>query len=60
MTDQERVQLVAAVEAAGCKGGKMEWDSPYFEVDEVTCADGKLYDLKFDEQFELVGKKLET
>jgi hypothetical protein len=60
VTDAERVKLVEAVAATGCSGGKMEWDSPHFEVDEAKCADGKLYDLKFDQDFKLVGKKLEN
>jgi hypothetical protein len=59
VTEAERAELVKAVAAAGCSGGKMEWDSPHFEVDDVRCADGKTYDLKFDQTYKLVGKKIE-
>jgi hypothetical protein len=59
VTEAERAELIKAVAAAGCSGSKMEWDSPHFEVDDVRCADGKIYDLKFDQAYKLVGKKIE-
>ena len=56
LTDQERTQLVAAMQAQGCTGGKMEFDDGKFEVDDARCADGKTYDLDFDASFKLVKK----
>ena len=56
VTDQERVQLVAALQAQGCSGGKMKFDDGKFEVDDARCADGKTYDLDFDKSFKLVKK----
>lgn len=59
VTAEEQAKLLAAVEAQGCSGGKMEFDDGYYEVDDATCADGQVYDLKFDQQFRLVKKKLD-
>jgi hypothetical protein len=60
VTDDEKVKLVAAVTAQGCSGGKMEFDDDgHYEVDEVTCNDGRKYDLKFDTAFKLINKKLD-
>ena len=41
VTEEERVKLVAALQAEGCTGGKMEFDDGKFEVDDARCADGK-------------------
>jgi hypothetical protein len=59
VTDDERSKLVTALQAAGCSGGKMEFDDGKFEVDNSKCADGKTYDLDFDASFALIKKKLE-
>jgi hypothetical protein len=59
VTDDERAKLGAAVSAAGCSGGKFEFDDGQFEADNATCEDGKKYDLKFDASFNLVKKELE-
>lgn len=59
VTDQERAQLVAALQAQGCSGGKMEFDDGKFEVDDARCADGKKYDLDFDASFKLMKKDLD-
>lgn len=56
VTDQERTQLVAAMQAQGCSGGEMEFDDGKFEVDDARCADGKKYDLDFDAAFKLLEK----
>ena len=64
VTDQERSRLVDAVKAAGCSGGKMEFDADKgashpngkFEVDDAMC-DGKTFDLAFDPDFKLLKKK---
>ncbi|MCY1167435.1 hypothetical protein D9M73_73970 [compost metagenome] len=38
VTEAERAKLVAAITAAGCSGGKMEWDEreKEFEVDDAV------------------------
>ena len=59
VNDAERTKLSAAIAAAGCTGGKLEFDDGHFEADNVICSDGKKYDLKFDDAFKLVQKKLE-
>lgn len=59
VTSAERTQLVAALEAQGCTGGKMEFDDGKFEVDDAKCSDGRTYDLDFDASFKLLKKDLE-
>lgn len=59
VTDQERTQLVAAMQAQGCTGGEMEFDDGKFEVDDARCTDGKTYDLDFDASFKLIKKELD-
>lgn len=59
VTDQERAQLVAALQTQGCTGGKMEFDDGKFEVDDARCAAGKKYDLDFDTSFKQIKKKLD-
>lgn len=61
VTEDERGKLVAAVQAEGCSGGKMEFDEDdqQFEVDDAVCADGKKYDIKFDLQMKLKCKNLD-
>jgi hypothetical protein len=61
VTEDERTKLVAAVQAEGCSGGKLEFDDDdqQFEVDDAVCADGKKYDLKFDAQMKLKRKNLD-
>ena len=56
LTDDERTKLVAAIAAAGCSGGQMEFDDGLFEVDDARCSDGRSYDLKFDASFKLIAK----
>jgi hypothetical protein len=61
VTDAERAKLEAAVKAAGCSGGTMQYDDDgEFEVDEATCNDGKKYDLDFDHTFKLIKKKVDN
>jgi hypothetical protein len=59
VTAEEGTQLVAALQAQGCTGGKMEFDDGKFEVDNAKCSDGKTYDLDFDASFKLLKKDLE-
>ena len=64
VTDQERVTLEAAVKAAGCTGGGMEFDDDKatahpagkFEVDDAMCGNQK-YDLVFDHDFKLISRR---
>jgi tellurite resistance protein len=60
ITDQEKGRLVEALKAQGCSGGKMEFDDGKFEVDDAICADGKKYDIKFDQSYQMIDKKLES
>jgi hypothetical protein len=59
VTQEERAQLIAALQAQGCTGGKMEFDDGKFEVDDAKCSDGRAYDLDFDTSFKLLKKDLE-
>jgi hypothetical protein len=61
VTDDERAKLTAAVAAEGCSGGKMEFDDDdkKFEVDDVTCRDGRKYELEFDASFKLIKKEVD-
>ena len=56
ITEAEKAKLAAAVAAAGCSGGTMEFSDGMFEVDDAVCADGKKYDLDFDPSFRLIKK----
>lgn len=64
VTDQERTKLEEAVKAAGCTGGKMEFDDDKatahpagkFEVDDAMCGNQK-HDLAFDTDFKMLSKK---
>lgn len=58
VTEDERAKLVAAVTAAGCSGGKLEWDQgdQEFDVDNAMC-DGRKHDLKFNPDYSLKSKK---
>jgi len=57
LTDQEKASLTQAVTAQGCSGSKMKFDDGKFEVDDATCADGKKYELVFDQEFKLIKKE---
>lgn len=61
VTEAERAELVRAVAAQGCSGGKMEWDEDdrEFEVDDARCSDGHKYDLRFHVDYTLKSKKLD-
>ena len=58
VNDEERTRLNAAIAAQGCSGGRMEFDDGKFEVDDARCADGKVYELDFDQAMNLTKKKL--
>ena len=58
VTEDERAKLVSAITAAGCSGGKLEWDQgdQEFDVDDAMC-DGRKHDLKFNPDYSLKSKK---
>ena len=58
-TDEEQSKLAPAIAAAGCSGGKLEFDDGKYEVDDAKCSDGQTYDLKFDADFRLIKKERE-
>ena len=59
VTEEERANLVAALAAEGCTGGKLEFDDGKFEVDDARCADGKEWDFEFDRSFQLIKKEID-
>jgi hypothetical protein len=59
VTEEERTKLQPSIAAAGCSGGKVEFDDGQFEVEDATCEEGRIYDLKFDQEFRLIRKKLD-
>jgi hypothetical protein len=60
VTDDERTNLLAALSAEGCEGGKLEFDDDgHYEVDDARCSDGRRYDLKLDTAFKLIKKELD-
>jgi hypothetical protein len=57
VTPSEAEKIQAALDAQGCRGGKMEKEaegSGYFEVDDAKCKDGQ-YDIKLDKDFKLIS-----
>jgi hypothetical protein len=60
LTQEESERVQAALKEQGCSGDKMEFDDHTFEVERATCADGKTYDLDFDNSFRLIKKKLKS
>ncbi len=58
VTEAERAKLVDAITAAGCSGGKLEWDEgdKEFDVDDAMC-EGRKHDLKFNADYSLKSKK---
>jgi len=57
VTSEEQSKLEAALAAAGCSGGKMEFDDGKFEVDGAICADGKKYEIEFNASFIMIKKE---
>jgi hypothetical protein len=50
----EAEKIKAALEAAGCTGGKMEKEGiGLYEVDDAKCRDGQ-YDIKLDKDFKVI------
>lgn len=60
VTPEERSAIEKALAAAGCKGGKFEFDDDgKFEVEGTVCADGKEYEIDLDKSFNIIKKKLD-
>lgn len=59
VTNEESAKLLPAIAAAGCSGGKIEFDDGKYKVDDAKCSDGQTYDLAFDAGFKLIKKELE-
>jgi hypothetical protein len=59
LSDADRAKVLAATAREGCTGGTIDVDDGIFEVDNATCRDGHIYDLKFDPAFKLIDKDLE-
>jgi hypothetical protein len=59
MTDQEKASVADALKTQGCSSSRMKFDDGKFEVDDATCADGKRYELSFDQSFKLIKKEEE-
>lgn len=60
VTDAEKPKLMAAIAAAGCSGGDIEFDvdDQRFEVDDAIC-NGRKHDLKFDVSYNLTRKSVD-
>ena len=61
-TSEERAAIGRALVAEGCKAGDdIEFisDDNIFELDNVTCADGKLWEYDLDASFNVIDKQLQ-
>jgi len=59
-TNEERAAIGRALAAEGCKAGDdIEFisDDNIFELDNVTCADGKLWEYDLDASFNVIDKQ---
>lgn len=59
VTDQERPKIEVAVKAAGCSGGRMQFDEDkggQFELHDTMCG-GKRFELVLDRAFRALKKK---
>lgn len=62
VTAEERTAIEAVLEADGfVRWGEMEYDQDdgYFEVDDAIDAEGREYDLKLDDDYEIISRDLE-
>lgn len=62
VTPQERAAIGRTLAAEGCKaGGDIEFiaDDNIFELDNVTCADGKLWEYDIDASYSVIDKELQ-
>ena len=58
--DGERHAIAATLGGAGYSGwGEIEWDDGHWEVDDGVGADGKRYDVKLDQDFNIVGQEID-
>ena len=56
VTEQERMQINAALSEIGCTATDMEFDTGdnRFEVDDATCGDQRTFDFELNTAFEIV------
>lgn len=60
VTDAEHVKIEEVMKAQSCSGGYWKFDDDgYFDIDNARCADGRVYDLKFTKDYQLMSKKLD-
>ena len=60
-TPEERAAIEAVLKEAGCTGGRIDVDDngKEFEVEDVQCDDGKLYEFELDGNYVITEKKLD-
>lgn len=60
-TPEERAEVEATLKAAGCTGGRIEFDEEgkEFAVKNVQCDDGKPYEFKLDANYAVTKKELD-
>jgi hypothetical protein len=62
VTAEEQGKIAEALQAQSCEGGEVWFDekSQYFKVEDARCEDGRLYELEFDQSFEMLEKNAES
>ena len=61
ITDQEREKIVQALNTIGCstfKKAEFAIDKKRFEIDNVVCANGEIYEIYLDQNYQLIKKEL--
>jgi hypothetical protein len=56
ITRVEAANLMRAMAALGCSGGRISIEDRQYEVSDVLCRDGRTYVLTFGPNFELLEK----
>lgn len=59
VTVPERAAIEAAIAAEGCSGGQMKFDQDEqrFEVQGSKCADGRFYEIKLDQSYQVIEEE---
>ena len=61
ITDQEREKIVQALNTIGCstfKEAEFAIDKKHFEIDDVVCADGQIYEIYLSKDYQVIKKEL--
>ena len=61
ITDQEREKIVQALNTIGCstfKEAEFAIDKKRFEIDDVVCADGQIYEIYLSKDYQVIKKEL--